>query len=524
VAARAQDARVLTWDAAADLGGEAGPAAAVSHLALCAGGGALVAAQSARLLLLRPRGVDEDEACHVSSSASTVLRGHTGRISCLEAARDGALFATASADRTVRVWSAAAGGAAARSSGAGGRAVHTHTHATGVTALAPLRASASSASASWSSLLLASGAADGVIRVGDAARAVTLRGHGERIAALAWADGCGDATSCADTDDASAAEAAAAQPLLLSGAHDGRVKLWDVAAGACVHTARPGAGPLSFLLPGCGSRQQLVFAGGARKLVALDTRACGGVVVGTIDAGTDLHTLTWQGAQCLVTGHADGTARIWDTRRLLAAQQQQSHAARGVDGVDAGAVACLRGHAGAVTSIVADGHKIVTGVRTLGLSSGARRRALCTRGALPLATARVWCAARGTPRGALPLCGVGALPHACTGAAADEEGAAARAPTAAGCLCGVTALAARGGLIAVGTARGCVVTRDYEESLLPAGGHADVVDGARSSDDLDDSDDGSEGDADGGAQLGEGGRRGGRFWLRAPAADAPVPA
>lgn len=477
-----------TWDwgdSSDGGGGGGGGAYPVSHVVLCAPPGAagappaLFAAHSARLVTLRTR---DDNA------APCMLRAHTGRITCLRATQDGSVVATAALDRTVRVWHGAADGGSARV----GRAAHVHVAA--VCALAPPRRSATA-----TGVLLASGAADGVIRVGDHARGVsTLRGHGERIAALEWAQ------PEPGEDDGNATPTSSLPPSceqLLSVAPDSKAKLWDVATAACVHTWKlPSSGAaLSLLLPpgraldGAPS----AFAGGGRALAALDLR-CRGITAALVgdSSGAELCCMTAHGDRYIVTGHADGAARVWDSRMLPAATMPQWPTSRVGFG---SAVATLRGHCGAVTSVVGDGHKIVTAVREAGALSSRRRRDGDT---LPRASLRVWCGATHAPRGALALCALGGLSPACAAAAASSEEGSADS----GCHCGVASLAARGGLIAAGTTRGTLVTSDSEEALLPhdaavrRGGA--LAGGASDDSDMEDVDDGA----------------GGRFWLRAPAA------
>jgi hypothetical protein len=191
----------------------------------------------------------------------------------------------------------------------------------------------------------------------------------------------------------------------------------------------------------------------------------------------------------VVTGHADGCARLWDLRRLPQPR-----------GRDAACepMAALWGHAGEVSAVAADSHKVVTAVRRADASVRRGSRGAASR--LAPATLRVW-GARGAvaPRAALPLCGPrAAAAPACS--AAHDEAATDDASAACGCRCGVAALAARGGLVAAGTMRGSIVAFDWEESMLPA-------DAAAASSD-DEQGDGCDGSADGGET--------GRFWLRAP--------
>ena len=503
-----QDVRAQSW-ACGDGDGAASAAAPL----LIAGGAAcgerhpaLYAAQSAQLLRVAPRG----------GGGTRALRAHSGRIALLEATPCGASVVTAAWDRTVRVWSntPSPGDDAMSTAGSSSlsspppKVVHALDFGAAVsTALAqPLRRAEGG-------LSLAAGASDGAIRVaaGFKSHSRVLRGHGARVAALTWCDG----------NAAAVPDAAGATPgALLSAAADGRVKLWDVEAAACARTWHAPhaeqAGPLfALLLPrsDATSSEARVLAASPRHLLALDARAPGSDAAAVLTfAAAAAAAAAGPGPHGLVTGHADGGARLWDLRKLSAAAAGKREGLRG----DGDAIAVLRGHSGAVTSVAADGSKIVTAVRRT--DSGAVKARGGGDAALPRATLRGWCA-RGAaaPRAALPLCGprVGCAP-ACAGSAVpaltaggggdgDDDDVRCREALllSSGCRCGVAALAARGGIVAAGAMRGAVVAFDWEESMLP-------LDGAATS-------------ADGAASSGEEDEEGGRFWLRAPGRAEPPP-
>lgn len=472
-----RDARAQAWSAGDVLSaaGASGDAAATQAAPLlitgdvaCGAGGAvrpaLFAAQAAHLLRVSPRG----------GPAPRVLRAHSGRIALLDATPCGTHLVSAAWDRTVRVWS--------HGEASPPRTVHALDFGAAVaTALAPPRLRREG-------LALAAGASDGAIRValGRAGnRSRVLRGHGARVAALTWCDASLDPSSHAGG-------------CLLSASGDGRVKLWDVEAATCARTWHGGAqaGPLAALMlpPADSSASSSAFALAPRCLLALDARAPGGdaAAVATFAAPASVAALGL-GPHAVVTGHADGCARLWDLRRLPAQPRGRDAACE--------PMAALWGHAGEVSAVAADAHKVVTAVRRADVSVRRGSRGAASR--LAPATLRVW-GTRGAvaPRAALPLCGPRAAAAPACSAAHDEAAADdADAHAACGCRCGVAALAARGGLVAAGTMRGSIVAFDWEESMLP-------VDAAAASSD-DEQGDGVDGYAEGGGETG-------RFWLRAP--------
>jgi WD40 repeat protein/serine/threonine protein kinase len=259
------DGVVHLWDTATwqERAAFRAPAAQVPSLAWSPDGKTLAAGFETTLRLWDVTGKEHDPP----------LRGHGGPILRLAYSRDGALLASASADRTVRLWDTATGKERQLLTG----------HTQSVTALA------------WSSddKVLVTGSTDKTIKVWDPATARVLHELPVQpgpVYALAFApDG----------------------QLLASGCDDGRVQLWD---------------PHSWQ-----ARKVLPHRGGAvRSLAFLDqgkTLLSGGrdgkIKFWDVASGkqkTDLHGHTGY-INCLaldpdqprlVSGGADGTLRIWD--------------------------------------------------------------------------------------------------------------------------------------------------------------------------------------------------------------------
>ncbi|KAM9873931.1 nwd1 protein [Verticillium dahliae] len=133
------------------------------------------------------------------SACVQTLEGHSGWVTSVAFSADGLRLATASNDKTVKIWDAVTGVCVQTLKG----------HGRSVTSVA----------FTADGLQLASASRDETVKIWDAAtgvaRAQTLEGHGDRVTSFAFtADG----------------------QRLASASHDKTVKIWDTVTGACVQT------------------------------------------------------------------------------------------------------------------------------------------------------------------------------------------------------------------------------------------------------------------------------------------------
>jgi WD40 repeat protein/serine/threonine protein kinase len=201
------------------------------------------------------------------------LRGHGGMVSEVAWNRDGTRLASASWDRTVKVWE----------TGTGKEAFTCRGHTQQVVSVA------------WSpdGTRLASAGQDRMVRVWEAAtgqETLTLRGHGQAVWSVAWSpDGTRLASAC----------------------EDATAKVWDAATGKLVFTLRGHAlGVFSVAWSPDGT--QLASASADRTVMVWDA-ASGKDILTLRGHSWDVRSVAWSpDGTRLATASGDQTVKVWD--------------------------------------------------------------------------------------------------------------------------------------------------------------------------------------------------------------------
>ncbi|XP_024536142.1 uncharacterized protein LOC9629616 [Selaginella moellendorffii] len=218
----------------------------------------------------------------LSSSGLKVLNDHSARINCMRLFPVGGLrnyfigdniLATCSADHTIRIWGK-------------GRSLRTlRGHSDGVSVIADRLLGQAT--------VIASGGMDSTVKLwnfngGRTPLLTTLYGHESYIKDLAVAGH----NPC----------------IMVSGAKDSKLRVWDTNTATCVGAAK---GPAS--LTSLKSFQSICYASGGSTVAALDLRTM--KTVATIDhPGGICATALSSSGKLLCTGGNDRTCKLWDTR------------------------------------------------------------------------------------------------------------------------------------------------------------------------------------------------------------------
>ncbi|KAJ6009715.1 hypothetical protein N7522_004731 [Penicillium canescens] len=244
------------------------------------------------------------------STCLQTLEGHTRDVRSVAWSQDGSRIASASWDRTVRIWDPVTGHCTLKLEGINGHF----------------------SSIAWSQGRLALGAADNTVRIWDTVTGqckLSLHGHGGHVTSIAWLqDGrlvsasldttlriwdttTGQCVHVFDGHTGPVISIALSQGQLASGSTDGRVKVWELNDYHCVSTLEgynKQAGSIAWSPD--GSRLASASMDNTVSIWAL-TSQCNLILKGHTDA---VGPFAWsEDGSRLASASWDKTIRVWDT-------------------------------------------------------------------------------------------------------------------------------------------------------------------------------------------------------------------